>query len=467
MRVLLINLPARTRLMRRYVASYYAPNFLVPPLELMGLGAIAGQRPGCSVQLMDCVAEELDLAAAVDRARRFDPQVVVTMVGFEVCGEDLRTLAALGRALPGAQVFCFGHLPSQLPGDVLATGACDGVILDEPEHTFAEILDRIDGAQDLNGLKGLARRMDGELSTGSARGRIEDLDTLPWADHGLVPLDAYRESFMPRPVGAIMTTRGCPFPCTFCVRTYGREVRYRSAGSIADEVESLTRLGIRHVRFMDDTFTVDRNRVLDLCERLRRGPRVTWTALTRLQQLDEELLARMQEAGCRRLYVGVESGSQRVLDLYRKGLTVEDIRRTVARISRTDIEVSAFFIVGAPGESGFEVEASIQLALELDPDYVIVTRIQYWPGTELFRTHRDQLEFSLDPTRCEPLERSGIPSHAQYLKWEQEFYRRFYLRPRYMRRRLTTLARTPGDVVEGLARLTAFVSQDRSQRDFI
>ncbi len=467
MRVLLINLPARTRLMRRYVASYYAPNFLVPPLELMGLGAIAGRRPGSSVLLLDCVAEELDLAAAVERARRFDPQVVVTMVGFEVCGEDLRTLAELRSALPAARVFCFGHLPSQLPGEVLATGACDGVLLDEPEHTFAEILERVEGGDDLDGLPGLALGVDGELAVGPARGRIEDLDALPWADHGLVPLDAYRESFMPRPVGAIMTARGCPFPCTFCVRTYGREVRYRSAASIADEVTSLARLGVHHVRFMDDTFTVDRKRVLDLCERLRQGPPVTWTALTRLKQLDEELLARMAEAGCRRLYVGVESGSQRILDLYRKGLTVEDIRRTVARIRRTDIEVSAFFIVGAPGETGFEVEASIQLALELDPDYVIVTRIQYWPGTELFRTHRDQLEFSLDPTRCEPLPQSGIPTHAQYLKWEQEFYRRFYLRPQYMRRRLATLARTPGDVVEGLARLTAFVSQGRSQRDFI
>jgi anaerobic magnesium-protoporphyrin IX monomethyl ester cyclase len=466
-RVLLINLPARTRLMRRYVASYYAPNFLVPPLELMGLGAVAARRPGWRVQLLDCVAEALDLRGAIDRARGWEPQVVIALVGFEVCGEDLGSLAELRRALPEAGVFCFGHLPSQLPGEVLATGACDGVLLDEPEHTFDELLQRVEEGQELHGLPGFAHRVEDEVAVGPARGRIDDLDALPWPDHSLVPLAAYRESFMPRPIGAVMTARGCPFPCTFCVRTHGREVRYRSAASIAEEVEALVGMGIRHVRFMDDTFTVDRARVLDLCDRLRRGPAVTWTALTRLKQLDEELLARMEEAGCRRLYVGVESGSQRILDLYRKGLSVEDIRRTVARIRRTSIEVSAFFIVGAPGETAFEVEASIQLALELEPDYVIVTRIQYWPGTELFRTHRDELEFSLVPTRCEPRARSGIPSHGQYLRWEQEFYRRFYLRPRYVGRRLATLARTPGDVVEGLGRLATFVGSGRAARDFI
>jgi len=470
MRVLLINLPAGTRLMRRYVASYYAPNFLVPPLELMGLGAVARQRDGVDVRLDDCVADSADIDAAVERAVSFRPDLVVTMAGFEVCGDDLRALGQLRAALPRAIVLAFGYLPSQMPEPVLHSGACDGVLVGEPELTFGELLDGIAAGgtiETLAGLPGLVCRVGDEVVRGPARDRIDDLDQLPWPDHSLIRPDAYRESFMPRPIGAIMSARGCPYPCTFCVRTYGRTLRCRSAESIGAEVEALREIGVRHVRFMDDTFAVDRHRTVEICDRIASGPQLTWTALTRLQNLDDELLARMRAAGCLRLYVGVESGSQRILDLYNKGLTVEAIRDAVLRIRHAGIEVSAFFIVGAPGESGFEVEASIQLALELDPDYVIVTRLQYWPGTDLFAEHRDDLRFSLDPTRCEPRPAAGIPSHAQYLRWEQEFYRRFYLRPSYVARRLSTLGRTPTDVLEGLARLTAFVGRPRSSRDFI
>jgi len=470
MRVQLINLPADTRLMRRYVASYYAPNFLVPPLELMGLGAIARQRGGVEVRLDDCVADGISAGEAVERTASFAPDLVISMVGFEVCGDDLRALARLRAAAPRATVLALGYLPSQLPQQVLQFGACDGVIVGEPEDTFAEVLDGLlDGGsiESLAGMPGLACRLGDEVVLGPERGRIDDLDALPWPDHSLIRLDAYRESFMPRPIGAIMTARGCPFPCRFCVRTFGRDLRCRSAGDIADEVVALHDLGVRHVRFMDDTFTVDRERTLRICDALQTGPAVTWTALTRLQSVDGELLTRMRESGCRRLYVGVESGSQRILDLYDKGLTVEAIRHAVAEIRRSGIEVSAFFIVGAPGESGFEVEASIQLALELEPEFVIVTRLQYWPGTDLFADHRANLDFSLDPTRCEPRAEAGIPTHAEYLRWEQAFYRRFYLRPSYMARRITTLVRTPADVVEGFARLASFVGRPRSARDFI
>jgi radical SAM superfamily enzyme YgiQ (UPF0313 family) len=268
-----------------------------------------------------------------------------------------------------------------------------------------------------------------------------------------------------------MTARGCPHRCTFCVRTYGRELVLRSATSVADEVASLGRMGIRHVRFMDDTFTARRDRTVEICDRLEGEKGLTWTALTRLDGLDPELLTSMRRAGCRRLYVGVESGSQRILDLYRKNLTVEAIRETVPRIQAAGIEVSAFFIVGAPGETESDVEASLQLALELEPDYVIVTRLQYWPGTDLHAEHRQRLSFSLVPTHCEPLPAAGIPSYADFLRWERMFYRRFYLRPSYMRRRATTLVRSPGDIAEGLARLGSWVatsgSSDGGGRDFI
>ena len=468
MRALLINLPHEHRLQRRYVASYYAPNFLIPPLELMTLGAVARQRPGWDVSLLDCMAEELDLSQTLTRVRALRPDVVVTMLGFEVCGDDLDTLAMIRRVVPRATVLAFGYLVTERPAEALGHGACDGLLLNEPEATFDEALERVQKGEPLVGLSGLATLVDGELVLGPERPRIKDLDALPFADHTLVKLDAYNESFMPRPTGSIMSARGCAFGCTYCVRTFGRKMAYRSAESLAEEVASLRALGIDHIRFLDDTFTIKRQRVIELCELLsRQPPGLTWTALTRLDRVDPQLLGKMYRAGCRRLYVGVESISDRILELYNKGLTAEQIRTGLAHIRASGMECSAFFIVGAPDETPEEIEQNIEFALEADPDYIIVTRIQYWPGTDLHEAHADKLRFSMFPTSCEPVPGEGIMTHREYMQWEQRFYRRFYMRPRYMMRRMGTLLRTPADVLEGLGRLAGFVTSKHRTRDFI
>ena len=468
MKALLINLPHEHRLQRRYVASYYAPNFLIPPLELMTLGGVARETAGWEVTLLDCMAEQLDLSQTITRVRAERPDVVMTMLGFEVCGDDLDTLALVRRAVPRATVMAFSYITTQRPADALAHGAVDALLLNEPEETFAEALGRLERGEALAGLAGLATLVDGELLMGPERPRIKDLDALPFADHTLIKLDAYNESFMPRPTGAIMSARGCAFGCTYCVRTFGRKMSYRSAASLAEEVTSLRRLGVHHVRFLDDTFTIKRQRVMELCDLLdQQEPGLTWTALTRLDRVDPELLERMRRSGCRRLYVGVESISERILELYNKGLTAAQIRAGLAQIRASGLECSAFFIVGAPDETPEEIEQNIEFALEADPDYIIVTRIQYWPGTYLHEAHAGKLRFTMFPTTCEPVPGEGIMTHDEYMKWEQRFYRRFYMRPKYMLRRMGTLLRTPADVLEGLGRLTSFVTSRQNTRDFI
>ena len=468
MRLLLINPPGKTRLQRRYVASYYAPNFLIPPLELMGLGAIARQRPAWDTRLLDCMAEGIGLERTVARLRAMRPDMLVTMLGFEVCGDDLEILARLKQELPEMKIFVFGYLPTHVPEQVLKLGGVDGIFLNEPEETFTEVLGRLERGESAAGSPGLAWVEEGEIHVGEQAPRIEDLDALPWADHTLVRPEAYSESFMPRPTGVIMSARGCAFSCTYCVRTFGRDMRYRSAESLAAEVAALREQGFPHVRFLDDTLTIKRDRMVELCARLSRQDRgLTWTALTRLDRVDADLLARMRRAGCRRLYVGVESASPRVLDLYKKRLSLEEIREKIPMVKAAGIEVCTYFIVGAPSETPEEIEASISLALELEPDYIIVTRIQYWPGTDLFAAHRDKLDFNLYPTSCEPIPGHGIMTHGEYMEWERKFYRRFYMRPRYVVRRVGTLMRTPADVLEGLGRLGAFVLNRGKERDFI
>ncbi len=466
MRTLLVNLPHPKRVMRRWVASYYAPNFLMPPLELMGLGAIVRQWKGDHVRLIDAIAEGWSTERVIAEARAEAPDLIVALAGFNTFPRDMAALDRIAEAVPQAQVVLLGYLPSLFPQQVLERTRVTFVIRDEPELTFSELYDALSSGGALGAVAGLAYREDGTIRLTPERGRLEDLDALPFPDHSLVNLERYNESYLERPIGVVMSERGCPFGCTYCVRTFGRRLISRSAESLLAELEHLRRdLGIRNIRFMDDTLTINRARMVRLCQGLlERGLDLVWTCLTRVDVVDAEVLELMRRAGCRRLYVGIESGSQRVLDSYRKGLSVAGIRDQMAVIRRSGLEASAFFIVGAPGEEEADVDASIQLAIDLDLDYVIVTKMQYWPGTELFARHGGQVGFDLFAGEELLYTPAGF---AEARVWQRRFYRRFYLRRRYIAKRLRTLLHAPGDVVSGFLKLCAFLVKRQGWDDFI
>lgn len=466
MRVALVNLPHPKRIVRRWVASYHAPNFLNPPLELMGLGAIVRRSKGGEARLWDAIAEGLGEARLLAELQAWKPDLLVTMPGFNCFPSDVRTLDRLAEGLPGTRVAVFGYLPSQFPRELLERSRVDFVLREEPELTFSALYDALEGRGALDAVAGLAFRHEGSVVVAADRPRIADLDSLPFPDHSLVRLELYNEPYLDRPVGAIMAERGCPHRCTYCVRTFGRMLRSRSAANLLAEIDALRREhGIRNLRFMDDTFTLHRARTRELCQGLvERGAGLSWSCLTRVDAVDAELLDLMRRAGCRRLYVGVESGSQKVLDYYDKGLTVETIRRQVPVIQRSGIESSVFFVVGAPVETDEDVGRSIALARDLDLDYVIVTKLQYWPGTELFAREGGAVDF--DPFReGELLYRP--PGYEKAARFQRRFYREFYLRPRYLRKRLGTALRSPRDTAVGFARLVSWLLRPGDADDFI
>ena len=462
-RVLLVNLPHHERVQRRWVASYYAPNFLIPPVELMGLAPLLRQRLGAEVALVDAVAEDLISAQIIDRHRRFAPDLVVALSGFRILNEDLAELGHLRDGL-GCLSAIFGYLPSQAPEVVVQHPGVDFVLRGEPEETLLALVEALSGGRDPAGIPGLAMLADGQPFVGPDRPRITDLDALPPPDHGLVDLSRYNESFVPRPIGVVTSTRGCPYDCSFCVRAYGRKLTVRSWRSLAEEIEGLVRLGVRNVRFMDDTFTVQRQRVEKLCAWLaEHHPDVRWTALTRLDRVDRELAATMARGGCRRLYVGIESGEPERLEAWGKGISVEQIEAGAAAARAAGIELSGFFIVGAPDETEDEVRRSADFAARLKLDFVIVTRLQYWPGTRLTAGEDGTIRFALDGS--EP----GVgPEHdASLYRLERLFYRRFYARPGYVLNRLPGLMRTPGDTLRSVVELGRYLLDRQPERDFI
>jgi anaerobic magnesium-protoporphyrin IX monomethyl ester cyclase len=454
-RVLLVNLPHPRRIQRRYVASYEAPNFLIPPLELMGLYALLQQEECADVRLIDAIAEDLGVVGVRGRLDGWLPDLVIALAGYDILEDDLRCLARLRASLGGPTSVVFGFLPTQRPREVLEHPGVDLVLLGEPEHAIGSLCRIWENGPDPLRLEEKLATIDGiaySTSTGPAvsppPSRPIPLDQLPFPDHGAIALERYGESFLTGPIGVIQSARGCPYPCTFCCRAWGEQVRYRSAESLALELQSLYRAGIRRVRFLDDTFTLRRDRVETLCHYIRCSlPELRWSCLTRLDRVDGDLATLMAGSGCDRIYVGIESSTPRRLQAWRKGLTRPEIIRGVAAIRGAGIDCCGFFITGAPHEDVREARRNAAWAAELQLDWVIVTRLQH-------HHHPDGAVPVIGPLD------NGVAL-------ERAFYRRFYLRPSWLLRKAPLLLRRPRDVLRGGLELGRYLGGAVRDRDFI
>jgi len=310
----------------------------------------------------------------------------------------------------------------------------------EGELTLVRVADALAGKASIREIPSLAWRENGDVRVNGRGELIPALDEFPIPDRRLIDRRQYFGE-------VIMTGRGCPFDCAYCAsRTiWGRRVRLRSVSSIVDELEMLKayaaspdpgaapphttpgstrdtedRPGRWVVKILDDTFTVNRKRTLNLLEEIiRRGLNCfEFTGGVRADTLDEELVDHMKEANFRRVTLGVESGSPRILQLIRKGESNEDVIRAIALLRKAGIKSHTFFMIGLPGEGPEDIELSKKLILESRPDYVEINMVTPYPGTDIFdkliredpatidrwyrwfhqgmATHSDQLGYDLD-----------------------------------------------------------------------
>jgi len=184
----------------------------------------------------------------------------------------------------------------------------------------------------------------------------------------------------------IMTSRGCPYNCTFCSSLWERRTRYRSIPNIIAEIEYIQdRFQTNNIYFKDDTFTLNRKHVFAFCDTLEeKDLRINWECLTRIELVDEELIRRMREAGMFNLKIGIETGSPRLLKVSNKNLTLADIKRGAEILNRMGQKWSAFFMLGFPDETEDEIEMTWQLIKEIQPTYVSMSVLAPYPGCEIY-----------------------------------------------------------------------------------
>lgn len=456
MRVLLLNPPGKRVYIRDYLCSKTTKsNYLFHPIDLVVLSGTLAEK--FEVAVLDCIAERLDVRAARARIDAVAPDVIVSLVGSVSWPEDRAFLAE--QHTRGRRIVAIG--------DVLHEGA-DERLADEPWleaalHDFSgqDLVHYLEG--NLVEVRAMTlRRASGAIESRPAdRSRGGETFRVPRPRHELFPAHGYRFSFARTArFATVLTDYGCPYPCTFCViGTLG--FRVRPVADVLEEIDTLRASGITELFVMDQTFGVQRERALELCASFAARGDLSWTAFTRPDRADDELLAAMRSAGCHTLILGVESAADELLAAYKKGYRVDSVREAFARVRAAGIRTVGTFVIGLPEETESSLQATLDLAIELDLDFMSLNVAVPRFGTP-FRARAlelglaDRGDLVMDQGGASAFLPTTTLDRAAVLAMKKRAIRRFYLRPSYLLRRvraLTSLQELRAQVREGLALL--------------
>lgn len=378
MKVTLVNPP--------YPPSVHShPAFI--PLGIAYLGAIA-ETEGHEVTVIDCQAEKLTYEAFRERIRG-TPSDVVGVTATTLLYKSAMALITIAKQVhPQALTMLGGSHGSFWDENALDEyPSLDIVVRREGETTFGEVLDKLQSKSSFNHVLGITfRNQEGKVIRTPDRPFIEDLDSLPFPAHNLLPLGALKR--MGKVLFPLITSRGCVYWCDFCstVRMFGRGYRMRSPKNVVDEMEMIhDKYGISQFTFYDDAFTVNRERVRKICEELHaRKLKLIWDCGTRVDMVDRELLKTMHDAGCIAVWLGVESGSEVILSAMNKGIKLNQTRLAYKTAHEVGLMTIANVVIGFPGETEQTAKATVNFVKELNPDDVGFYVATPYPGTPLY-----------------------------------------------------------------------------------
>ena len=319
----------------------------------------------------------------------------------------------------------------------------DYVIMGEAELTLKDILD---GVPD-NEILGICYRENFQPVKNDKRPFIDNLDILPFPARHLVDNSIYKRPDNGKVQAVIKVARGCPFHCFFCLATpvSGTKVRTRSPENIVAELkECVEKYNIKNFLFWSDIFNFNREWTLELCQKIiESGLKITWSSNTRADTMDDEMAKMMYKSGCRLVSIGVESGSQKMLDNIGKKITLDDIRNTVKILKKNKIKIYNYFVIGLPWETEETVEETIKFAIELDSNFISFYTATPLPGTKYFAYAmlNKLVEGNLDfrSAYYEPVVRSEHLSKERIFELHKQAVKRFYLRPKFILKTLLSL----------------------------
>lgn len=414
---------------------------LRPPIDLMYAGA-SFQQGGAECRLADFPAEERGEEDFKQTVRDYRPDLVLFSITTPGLDEDMRIAAVTKEVLPGVVTAAKGAHFNVLDRDALERyPGLDMAFRGEYEPACRSLAE----GRPWSGIPGITYRdADGAIVRTENAPFIQDLDSIPFPDRSLARNELYLRPDTGEMQTTIVTNRGCPFNCIYCLANQvgGRHNRMRSVASIMAEIrECVDRYGIRSFLFRSDLFTANRQWVIDLCQEIQRQKlNISWACNSRVDTLDPGLLAEMKKAHCWMIAFGTESGSQEMLDRIGKRTDLESARKALKMTRQSGILSSIYFLIGLPWETHETLKSNERFAREIDPDFLEVFYIYPFPGTAL---HAEAVRLGLlkdgeIPRRAYDYPAIPVPN----LPWEElvearnHALRSFYLRPRVILRTL-------------------------------
>lgn len=450
MRILLINPPVSNATGVPGLNSTWREHDFAPPLGLMAVSAWVKKFGYRDIRLLNGQTEaglqDAQIQATLDE---FQPEVVGITTSTLFLYDVLRVARLVRQWRPDAKIVLGGPHLTEYAKESVERPEIDFAVVGEGEVPFLALLRALEKNEIVDGIPGLAYRRDDEtVVVNPPDHRLLALDDLPLPDYEIVDISQYHIPYDHlHPSGIIVTSRGCPYRCTFCSLNYPY-FRTRGPESVVNEMEALKKMGCKTVTFNDDNFNVSRQRVMEICDLIiERNLNLPWSFRGRVDCVDEEMIGKAARAGCIRVHFGVESGTQEMLDATKKGITLDQARAAFALCRKYKIATVAFFMIGLPGETAEQARKTIDFALELNPEYVVFTSLIPQPGSEIYEQALAEGAF---PDYIREFARNPVPDF-QWRVWNTGMTQdrinslmrsglvRFYLRPGYIAHRFATL----------------------------
>lgn len=453
MNVLLLNPPFLNKFSReqRSPAVTKSGTFYYPMWLAYAAGVL--EQRGHQVQLLDCPSSDLPWEAVERAVRDFAPGLVAIDTSTPSIASDAHSAARIKRIAPGAFTVMVGPHVSALPAESLQIDdSVDAVALREYEHTLADLADALARGTAADTVAGLVLRRGGNVITTAERSLFQDLDAIPFVSKAYRRYLDYRNYFYAHsryPIVTIITGRGCPYQCVYCVYPQvfcGHKPRLRSVANVVDEIEQILRdfPDVQEIMFEDDTLTFDRQRCREFADEIiRRKVKITWSANSRCD-IDLDTMKVLKRAGARLFCVGVESGDQRVLDQMKKNLSVDRVRQFFKDARVAGIRLHGCFMVGNPGETKETLATTLRFAKELNPDTAQFFPIMVYPGTAAYDWARGNGYLTTSDFRewltPEGLHNSIVSrpglTNVELVEFCDRARQEFYVRPSYIARKL-------------------------------
>jgi radical SAM superfamily enzyme YgiQ (UPF0313 family) len=439
MKILLINIPRIFETKDFTTPGYFFDFMKYPPLGLLAIASKVDQRH--SLEILDAAIKDMTLEEIVDYIIEKKPDLIgISIVTRRLYGMHY-VAKQIKRLLPQAKIVAGGPHVNYFPRETVGLGVVDYALAGFCEDTFPQLVEAIDRGEKQDEIKqvhGLHYIVNGTVVSNTPNEKPMILDDVPFPNRNLINLYDYYTAADKEPMTTMYSSRGCPNRCIYC-DVQEKKWHYRSAKSVVDEFEDIAKKGIKLIHIFDDTFNINRQRVIDICnEIINRGLKIRWTTRGRVFPFDEEMAQLFKKSGGLRWYVGVETMDPEIMKYIQKGVTIPQIENFFKICHKYKIETMAYLMIGFPIETEEYKKNLYKKVMALKPTYAFFNVLCPLPKTKYYRSLLESgdlkkdfwSEFVKNPT---PDFEISIPrtqeEQNKLMDLSNEYSRKFYLNP--------------------------------------